>query len=117
MTNARTIDLRESDLRIVQDIVSKFLPGRSVFVFGSRVTGLARRCSDLDLAITGEPLTLREEALLSYAFEESDLSVTVDVTPLVQATGIFRRRIEQELTPLPPRKQEPATQNHEQVAA
>ncbi len=117
MMSRRTINLGEKDLHIVQRIVSTFLPGRSVFVFGSRVTGRARRCSDLDIAVAGEPLTLREEALLDYAFEESDLSITVDVISLAQATGVFRKRIDQELTPLPPSEDGAAIDDCEQIAA
>ncbi len=99
--NPKTIDLRQRDLEIVQHILAAHLPGRPVFVFGSRTTGRAGRASDLDLAVGGADLTIREHALLDEAFEESDLPMCVDVVPLAQAKGVFRRRIEKEWIPLP----------------
>ncbi len=100
MSHQGTIDLSKRDLSLVRSIVEQYLPGRTVFVFGSRATGRARRHSDLDLAVSGTPLTLREEAILDNAFEESDLPITVDIINLEQATGLFRERIASELLPL-----------------
>ncbi len=99
--NPKTIDLRRKDLEIIQRILAEHLPGRPVYVFGSRTTGRAGRASDLDLAVGGSDLTIREHALLDEAFEESDLPMCVDVVPLAQAKGVFRRRIEREWIPLP----------------
>lgn len=98
---SRSIDLRQQDLEIVQRILEAHLPGRPVYVFGSRTTGRARPASDLDLAVGGSDLSLREHALLDEAFEESDLPMCVDIVPLAQAKGIFRKRIESEWIPLP----------------
>lgn len=96
----REIDLQPKDLEIVQQILTSHVPGRPVYVFGSRTTGRARLASDLDLAIGGPDLTIREHALLDEAFEESDLPMCVDVVPLAQAKGLFRKRIEREWIPL-----------------
>ena len=66
-----------------------------VYAFGSRVQGSARRFSDLDLAFdAGRPLTLREEARLFDAFDESDLPWRVDVVDLVTCSDGFRRQVE-----------------------
>jgi predicted nucleotidyltransferase len=97
MADSGVLDLPHNDLRIVQQILDDLVPGRPVFVFGSRVTGRARRRSDLDLAIGGEsPLGRRVRADLREAFSESDLPIEVDVVDLAEATGIFRSRIESE---------------------
>jgi len=50
----------------------------SVAVFGSRASGTAEPCSDIDLVVYGD-LDAAAEARLSALFEESDLAVTVDV--------------------------------------
>jgi len=101
MVNSGVLDLAPNDLRIVQQILDDLVPGRPVFVFGSRVTGRARRRSDLDLAIGGEsPLGRSVMADLREAFDESDLPIEVDVVDLTEATGIFRARIEDEWVPL-----------------
>lgn len=99
MSEDRTIDLEASDLTTVLQILSQRVPDRDVFVFGSRVTGQARRRSDLDLAIEGK-LTLRQRAELTDAFSESNLPIEVDFVDLAVLTPVFRRRIEQEWVPL-----------------
>ena len=97
MKDATELNLSESDLRIVLDIVSKRVPDRVVYAFGSRATGTARRRSDLDLAIDGPtPLTLRQRALLNDDFDESDLPITVDVVDLQAISPEFRQRIERD---------------------
>jgi hypothetical protein len=49
-----TIDRPHEDLAILLPVLHTSLPfGTSVWVFGSRVTGAARRYSDLDLALLG----------------------------------------------------------------
>ena len=57
MTNPVPLDISAANLRLVTEILQKYVPGREVWAFGSRVTGKARKYSDLDLAIIGnEPL-------------------------------------------------------------
>jgi predicted nucleotidyltransferase len=100
MANAGTLDLTPEDLQIVQRILGDCVPERPVFVFGSRVTGRSQRRSDLDLAIGGDtPLGRSRMAELREAFDESDLPIEVDVVDLMDATGIFRARIESEWIP------------------
>lgn len=90
-------DLLPEDLAIVLEILTTYVPDRPVFVFGSRATGRARRRSDLDLAVGGTaPLGWSQKADLRQAFDESDLPIRVDIVDLAEATGIFRKRIEQE---------------------
>jgi predicted nucleotidyltransferase len=79
-------------------ILSEHLSGRRVWAFGSRATGrLVKRYSDLDLAIEGKELTLREAALLEEALDESRLPFKVDVVQLATLTPEFRKRIEPEM--------------------
>ncbi|HEY1258356.1 MAG TPA: nucleotidyltransferase domain-containing protein [Stellaceae bacterium] len=75
------MDLAEDDRKLVLGILAAHLPPEStVWVFGSRAIGRARRYSDLDLAIdAGRPLTLDETAILRDAFSDSDLSYKVDI--------------------------------------
>jgi len=101
MPDSRKVDLPSGDLHIIQQILADHVPGRPVFVFGSRATGRARRRSDLDIAIGGDaPLGRRITANLRDAFDQSDLPIEVDVVDLAGATGIFRTRIESEWIPL-----------------
>ncbi len=74
------IDLRPDDLAVVQAILNAELPGREVWVFGSRAKGTARESSDLDLAILGpHPLPFRTLTRLRRTFEDSYLPFTVDL--------------------------------------
>ena len=99
MSVSGMIDLAPDEFKIVQGILREFVPGRPVYIFGSRVTGRARRRSDLDLAIGGAPLDLSLRGDLREAFDQSDLSIRVDIVDLSEAKGIFRTRIESEWLP------------------
>jgi len=79
-------------------ILRTHLPGRKVWAFGSRATGQrVKRFSDLDLAIEGGELTLRESAMLEEALDESRLPFKVDIAELSSLTPEFRARIQDEL--------------------
>lgn len=75
-------------------ILKAHMPERRVWAFGSRATGQrVKRFSDLDLAIEGIELTLRQRALLDEAFDESRLPFKVDIVDLATVTPQFRARI------------------------
>ena len=90
------IHLTPDQRDIVLEILARTLPGREVWVFGSRVDGRPKRFSDLDLAVTGDvSLTLRQLSSTSVAFDESDLPFRVDVVDLACVDPTFRRQIEE----------------------
>ena len=67
-----------------------------VRVYGSRVSGKAKRFSDLDLAIVGkEMLGLRQISRLKEAFSESNLPIMVGVQDWNQISDNFQNIIEQ----------------------
>lgn len=85
------IDIDPDHLAIVRDILHKHVPQYAVWVFGSRVTGKARKFSDLDLAIiTDKPLSLEVSASLRDDFSESDLPWKVDVVDWATTSDTFR---------------------------
>ena len=97
------IDLAPQHLDTIRAILREYAPGCEVRAFGSRVTGDARRYSDLDLAIIGdEPLGLVPLGLLKEAFEESDLPIRVDVIDWHDSSDNFREMIERECAALVP---------------
>jgi type I restriction enzyme S subunit len=59
-------------------------------VFGSRAEGTARRYSDIDLGLAGEPLPFDRLGRLAEAFEDGDLPYRVDVVNLAQTSRAFR---------------------------
>lgn len=72
------IDLDPSYLRTVKQILATHAKDKTVWAYGSRVTGTAHEGSDLDLVIidTEEDLT---SAALRAAFSESNLPILVDI--------------------------------------
>jgi predicted nucleotidyltransferase len=91
----KVIDIAPAHLNIVREILQKYLPPTStVWVFGSRATGTAKKFSDLDLLIDiGKPLPLEISADLSNDFEESDLPYKVDIVDWITISASFRERI------------------------
>lgn len=91
------IDLKKDDLRIVKEILRKYVPNLETRVFGSRATGKADETSDLDLVILApHKLPFRTLSDLKYAFEESDLPFRVDVLDWRRISGEFREQIQKE---------------------
>lgn len=90
------IDIRSDHLEIVKQILEKHLAGYEVWAFGSRITGKAKKFSDLDLVvITTKPLPTLTIALLKENFSESDLPFKVDVLDWSTISDEFKRRIKQ----------------------
>ncbi len=101
MNDCGRLGLTQQDLQIIRNILQAQVPGRPVYVFGSRATGKAKRLSDIDLAIGGsEPLDLLQRALLNEQFSESDLPMFVDVLDLNAITPEFYRRISRDFVVL-----------------
>lgn len=102
MTITPLIDITPEHRRIVLDIVDTHLPAcTAVWVFGSRVSGCARRYSDLDLAIdAGRRLTVDETAILREAFDECDLPYRVDIVDWRAISPGFRALIAPDRQPL-----------------
>jgi type I restriction enzyme S subunit len=97
MMHAPSLDMHPDHLRIVRDLLREHVPDRTVWAFGSRATGRAKKYSDLDIAVLGDkPMTIAQSATLAEAFSESDLPWKVDVVDWVLTDARFRAIIEQE---------------------
>lgn len=103
----KPIDIKPADLKIVREILAKYVAEREVRAFGSRVTWSAKQYSDLDLVVMGEePLTLKTEADLAESFRASDLPFKVDVVDWATTKPKFREIIEKNCTLVKKRGQE-----------
>ena len=88
------IDLSADQLRQVREIVQRHVHGGEVFAFGSRVSGRAKKFSDLDLMIKATGiLPWRTLAELRESFEASDLPITVDVVDWNTCSEQFRSHV------------------------
>lgn len=93
----RRIDLTPAEIETVHRILTKHVPGREIWVFGSRARGGAKEFSDLDLAIVGDArLSLARLAALQGEFEESALRFKVDLVDWGAVSDSFRELIREE---------------------
>lgn len=77
------LDLDTECLALVRRILSEHGPGLEVWAHGSRVTGTARRWSDLDLLlVSAERADPKALDALREAFATSDLPIRVDLAEL-----------------------------------
>jgi len=114
MNDIPPIMLNQHDWKEVIKVLSKYLPGYTVWAFGSRVAGNAKPFSDLDLVIlTDQPLSFTSMATIKDAFDESDITVRVDVVDWAATSAVFRKIIEQRYVVL---QQAGATDSNSQKA-
>ena len=65
-----TDGLKEQHRRAVIDIIAANARVERAVLFGSRATGTFRPASDVDLALFGDRLSMRDQANLAAAIEE-----------------------------------------------
>lgn len=88
------IDLPENELKKVRVILASHIPGAEVRVFGSRITGKSVKYSDLDLVAYGtERLPQKQYYQLQQAFQDSDLSIRVDLLDWYRLSPEFQENI------------------------
>lgn len=90
------IKATKNELKIISDILRKFVPCCEVRVFGSRYNGNAKKYSDLDLAIVSKDTS--DSNVISDmkdAFEESDLPYRVDLLDWNTISPEFKKVIEE----------------------
>lgn len=91
------IDLSAENWCEVCEILQIYARNYTVWAFGSRVKGSAKKYSDLDLAIvTQKPLSLSKMAMLNEAFDESNLPICVDLVDWASTNKAFQKFIEQQ---------------------
>ena len=83
-------------LKDIKEVLARHIPDVEVRAFGSRVTGKAKKYSDLDLVVmTRSPLDAKTMAFLKNAFEESNLPIKVDIIEWATISDSFKRIIEE----------------------
>lgn len=88
------IDLPTQHLSTVKHILQQVAPGVTVFAFGSRVNGRAKKHSDLDLGLEAQQsLDWQQMARLREAFDESDLPIRVDVVDWAACSPTFKASV------------------------
>lgn len=92
----QTIDITPDQRKILLDMLNNYLPGVTVWAYGSRIKGTARPQSDLDLAVFASAEQKRAVAALKEALEESQLLFRVDLFVWDEIPQQFRDNIQQD---------------------
>lgn len=101
------IDIRPDHWDIVEGLLSRHVPDREVWAFGSRAKWTAKTYSDLDLAILGdEPLLPNQLSALQDDFSESSLPWKVDVVEWARLSDSFKQVIKRDHVVVQRRHQE-----------
>lgn len=90
------IDLSAEHRATVVALLKEYLPGTTVWAYGSRVTWTTRDNSDLDLVVFATREQADQIGVLREAFEESDLPFRVDLFAWDDVPESFRDRIRAE---------------------
>lgn len=95
-TEKPNVELNPHDWEEVKRILKRCVPGYEVWAFGSRAKGTPKPYSDLDLAIISQQaLPMATLADLRESFDESDLTIKVDVVDWATTKEAFRKIIEE----------------------
>jgi predicted nucleotidyltransferase len=89
------VDITSDEKKIIQVILQKYLPpNTTVWAFGSRVKGNAKKFSDLDLAIDAQkPLSFSILTSISFDLSESDLPYKIDIIDWQTTSKNFQANI------------------------
>jgi predicted nucleotidyltransferase len=91
------LDVGKDELAIVKALLVRHVPDATVWVFGSRVKGTAKKFSDLDLCIKADQaLGLEATSALAQAFSESDLPWKVDIVDWWSVNDGFKAIIDRD---------------------
>ena len=98
------LDLTEHHLQLLQSLLQQYVPGVTIWAFGSRVNGNAKPHSDLDLVLKAATAIPQQQLFaLQDALEESDLPIKVDVLDWQQISAEFQQHILKRYLILPSR--------------
>ena len=89
-----TLDITPAARSELLALLQQYLPGVTIWAFGSRVKGTSRRHSDLDLVLFSRPEQAAQVALLHEALEESSLPFRVDLLVWENIPASFQRTIQ-----------------------
>ena len=87
------VDINPRDKEILFSLLERYLPQTAVWAYGSRVSGHALPCSDLDLVVFSSAGQKCRISLLKEALDESNLSFRVDLLEWDSLPDSFKKGI------------------------
>ncbi|MCB1176275.1 MAG: nucleotidyltransferase domain-containing protein [Leptospiraceae bacterium] len=85
------LDVTPNHLLMVKEILAQLIPSLSVWAYGSRVKGTAKKNSDLDLVVFS--IDRLKFISLKEAFEESNIPFRVDIMDWNNIPESFKKNI------------------------
>lgn len=79
--------LRKETICKINNVFARFTRVRSAILYGSRANGTFHNGSDIDLALTGQGLTLQDLLKIKLDLEELNMAYSVDICILEQITN------------------------------
>ena len=108
MKEPSIINLDKEQFGLLNKLLTKYIPNKTVWAYGSRVNGQAGKKSDLDLAVFNcTPVQIMD---LKDALEESQLLISVDVMDWNHIPDSFKENIKKQYVVL----QENTDENNQQ---
>ena len=89
------LDLRPEYRSLLEKILAVHLPGKIIWVYGSRIKGKSHEGSDLDLLIKS-CITADELSNVRQALSDSNLPILVDILDWDSIPDSFKKEIEKE---------------------
>lgn len=91
------INLEKTELILLKNILEKYVPNYTVWLFGSRATPHIKPHSDIDVVImTQTPLDIHTFSELSLALSDSDLPYKVDLIDWSVIDDDFKKIIQKQ---------------------
>lgn len=88
--------LRDKDKQRLQELLARYLPNVSVWVYGSRINGEAHEASDLDIVLRShdlKPIPSPELNAFLEAVRESNIPILIDVHDWARLPSSFHAAI------------------------
>lgn len=93
-----TLDLEDRYKEFIINSILKIIPNVEIYVYGSRVKGMAVKYSDVDIALkSGEEIPFDTVLKLKAFFSDSTFPYMVDIIDLNSISENFKNRIQKDL--------------------
>lgn len=89
-----TLQISDTELKKIKNIIKKLYPAAVVWAYGSRVNGKCHEGSDLDLVIIDFGVPKGSINLVREAFRESDIPILIDIRYWEDLPLSFQEEIE-----------------------
>lgn len=94
------VNLEDKYIKLLKEIISKYLVNYQLYLYGSRAKGTARRFSDVDIAINSLELNSLILSKIKFDIEESTIPYSVDILDYNSISEDFKNLISSSLIQL-----------------